>query len=43
MASRRPQYPRLWGFSYAAASWEQPWRVIVKAEVMAALTTHGLS
>ena len=23
-------------FSYAAASWEQPWRVIVKAEVMAA-------
>ena len=23
-------------FSYAAASWERPWRVIVKAEVMAA-------
>ena len=23
-------------FAYAAASWEQPWRVIVKAEVMAA-------
>ena len=23
-------------FSYAAASWSQPWRVIVKAEVMAA-------
>jgi hypothetical protein len=23
-------------FTYAAASWEQPWRVIVKAEVMAA-------
>lgn len=23
-------------FSYAAASWEQPWRVIVKADVMAA-------
>ena len=23
-------------FSYAAASWAQPWRVIVKAEVMAA-------
>ena len=23
-------------FSYAAASWNQPWRVIIKAEVMAA-------
>jgi len=23
-------------FSYAAASWGQPWRVIIKAEVMAA-------
>jgi hypothetical protein len=23
-------------FTYAAASWEQPWRVLVQAEVMAA-------
>jgi hypothetical protein len=34
---RPPASSRLYeAFSYAAASWAQPWRVIVKAEVMAA-------
>jgi hypothetical protein len=34
---RPPASSRLYeAFSYAAASWSQPWRVIVKAEVMAA-------
>jgi hypothetical protein len=34
---RPPPSSRLYEeFSYAAASWSQPWRVIVKAEVMAA-------
>ena len=33
----RPASSRLYEeFSYAAASWNQPWRVIIKAEVMAA-------
>ena len=37
MASSPPASSRLYEeFSYAAASWSQPWRVIVKAEVMAA-------
>ena len=32
-----PRSSRIYeAFSYAAASWAQPWRVIVKAEVMAA-------
>jgi hypothetical protein len=34
---RLPPSSRVYAdFAYAAASWEQPWRVIVKAEVMAA-------
>ena len=37
MASRPPASSRVYEeFFYAAASWSQPWRVIVKAEVMAA-------
>ena len=35
--TRPPASSRLYaGFPYAAASWAQPWRVILKAEVMAA-------
>ena len=35
--TRPPAHSRLYAeFAYAAASWAQPWRVILKAEVMAA-------
>src|SRR5215510_1092043 len=35
--ARPPDSSRLYAeFAYAAASWDQPWRVILKAEVMAA-------
>src|SRR5262249_30275724 len=35
--ARPPDSSRLYAeFAYAAASWDQPWRVLLKAEVMAA-------
>ena len=42
--TRPPASTRLYEeFFYGVASWSQPWRVIVKAEVIAAGTINALS